>query len=163
MATTLGGAGYVVSVICPKGRGYVASEKTIDGIHVYRHPLPVVISQSEGLDLLLASIEYIALYFQRAAGIRCLRRASSPRRCVPCGNPVTKDDASAKCRGGDMLPFKPKVLREQSAAMSLARFRASQTAPRQGDPYRKLRRRCVRPRPSRFGCPIFRRNVPGDS
>ena len=41
MATTLRRAGYVVSVICPKGRGYTASKETIDGIHIYRHSLPV--------------------------------------------------------------------------------------------------------------------------
>lgn len=39
-ATTLHAAGYEVSVICPKGRGFVTSEETIDGIHIFRHPLP---------------------------------------------------------------------------------------------------------------------------
>ena len=39
-ATTLRDAGYVVSIISPKGRGYEASEVIIDGIHVYRHSLP---------------------------------------------------------------------------------------------------------------------------
>jgi glycosyltransferase involved in cell wall biosynthesis len=38
-ATTLRKAGYLVSVICPKARGYQASEETIDGINIYRHPL----------------------------------------------------------------------------------------------------------------------------
>lgn len=41
IATTLRHAGYVVSVICPKARGYEASEETIEDIHIYRHPLPV--------------------------------------------------------------------------------------------------------------------------
>jgi glycosyltransferase involved in cell wall biosynthesis len=41
IATTLRHAGYVVSVICPKARGYETAEEDIDGIHVYRHPLPV--------------------------------------------------------------------------------------------------------------------------
>lgn len=40
-ATTLRGAGYEVSVICPKGKGYERKREVIDGIHVYRHPLPV--------------------------------------------------------------------------------------------------------------------------
>jgi glycosyltransferase involved in cell wall biosynthesis len=40
-ATALTEAGYTVSVICPKGRGYESSEETIDGIHVYRHDLPL--------------------------------------------------------------------------------------------------------------------------
>jgi glycosyltransferase involved in cell wall biosynthesis len=30
-------AGYEVIVICPKMRGYVASEEVLDGIHIYRH------------------------------------------------------------------------------------------------------------------------------
>jgi len=40
-ATTLRNAGYVVSVISPKGRGLENSEETIDGIHIYRHSLPL--------------------------------------------------------------------------------------------------------------------------
>jgi glycosyltransferase involved in cell wall biosynthesis len=40
-AITLRNAGYVVSIICPKGRGYEASRETIEGVHIYRHPLPV--------------------------------------------------------------------------------------------------------------------------
>jgi glycosyltransferase involved in cell wall biosynthesis len=41
IATTLRRTGYVVSVICPKGRGYESPEEIIDGINIYRHPLPV--------------------------------------------------------------------------------------------------------------------------
>jgi glycosyltransferase involved in cell wall biosynthesis len=41
IATTLRGAGYTVSVICPKGRGYEASEELVDGVHIYRHSLPI--------------------------------------------------------------------------------------------------------------------------
>ena len=40
-ATTLREAGYTVSVICPKGRGYEKSSETLEGIHVYRHSLPL--------------------------------------------------------------------------------------------------------------------------
>jgi glycosyltransferase involved in cell wall biosynthesis len=40
-ATTLVQAGYTVSVISPMGRGFDASCEVIDGVHVYRHPLPV--------------------------------------------------------------------------------------------------------------------------
>lgn len=40
-ATSLQKAGYGVAVICPKGRGYDASYELLEGIHVYRHPLPV--------------------------------------------------------------------------------------------------------------------------
>lgn len=40
-ATTLAAAGYTVSVISPKGRGFDADYEYLDGVHVYRHPLPV--------------------------------------------------------------------------------------------------------------------------
>jgi glycosyltransferase involved in cell wall biosynthesis len=40
-ATTLRGAGYTVSVICPKGRGHDDSEEIIEGINIYRHSLPL--------------------------------------------------------------------------------------------------------------------------
>jgi glycosyltransferase involved in cell wall biosynthesis len=40
-ATTLRNAGYEVSVICPKGPQAERSREVIDGIHIYRHPLPL--------------------------------------------------------------------------------------------------------------------------
>ncbi|NOT10815.1 MAG: glycosyltransferase family 4 protein [Methylococcaceae bacterium] len=39
-ATTLVGAGYEVSIICPTGKGYEKTYECIDGIHIYRHDLP---------------------------------------------------------------------------------------------------------------------------
>lgn len=39
-AGTLRDAGAVVSIICPTGKGYEARYELLDGIHVYRHPLP---------------------------------------------------------------------------------------------------------------------------
>jgi glycosyltransferase involved in cell wall biosynthesis len=39
-ATTLHAAGYEVTVICPKGVGAEAAHEVIEGIHVFRHPLP---------------------------------------------------------------------------------------------------------------------------
>lgn len=39
-ATTLQQAGYGVSVICPKGKDAQKSYECLEGIHVYRHPLP---------------------------------------------------------------------------------------------------------------------------
>lgn len=39
-ASTLAAAGYTVSVICPKGKGYNADYECIDGVHIYRHDLP---------------------------------------------------------------------------------------------------------------------------
>ncbi|MEZ5923355.1 MAG: glycosyltransferase family 4 protein [Hyphomicrobiaceae bacterium] len=39
-ATTLRDAGYTVSVICPVGGRYRAAYECLDGIHIFRHPLP---------------------------------------------------------------------------------------------------------------------------
>ena len=39
-ATSLCRAGYEVSVICPTGRGHESRYEVLDGIHIYRHPLP---------------------------------------------------------------------------------------------------------------------------
>lgn len=38
---TLTAAGAQVCVICPKGKGYEASYEEIDGVHIYRHGLPL--------------------------------------------------------------------------------------------------------------------------
>ena len=40
-ATTLAANGYTVSVICPKGKGFSAGEETLEGVHIFRHDLPV--------------------------------------------------------------------------------------------------------------------------
>ena len=40
-ATTLKEAGYQVSTICPTGRGFEKRHEFIDGIAIYRHPLPL--------------------------------------------------------------------------------------------------------------------------
>ncbi len=40
-ATTLAAAGYWVSIICPKGKGYEKSFEEIEGIEIFRHSLPV--------------------------------------------------------------------------------------------------------------------------
>lgn len=39
-ATALRDHGYHVSVICPTGRGFEATRETLEGIEIYRHPLP---------------------------------------------------------------------------------------------------------------------------
>ena len=57
-ATTLRAAGYEVSIICPVGKGFEARRETIDGIHIYRHPLP-----SEGNGLFGYIAEYSAALF----------------------------------------------------------------------------------------------------
>lgn len=38
---TLTAAGAQVSVICPTGKGYEARYEELDGVHIYRHPLPL--------------------------------------------------------------------------------------------------------------------------
>lgn len=47
-ATTLQRAGYDVAVICPIGKGYTARRETIDGVAIYRHPLPLEASGAVG-------------------------------------------------------------------------------------------------------------------
>ncbi|HEY4216033.1 MAG TPA: glycosyltransferase family 4 protein [Gemmatimonadaceae bacterium] len=47
-ATTLRSAGYDVAIICPIGKGAEATREVIDGIHIYRHPLPPDISSVKG-------------------------------------------------------------------------------------------------------------------
>ena len=39
-AQSLRDAGYTVSIVCPKGGQYTRSYEHLDGIHVFRHPLP---------------------------------------------------------------------------------------------------------------------------
>jgi glycosyltransferase involved in cell wall biosynthesis len=56
----LRGAGYEVSVICPKGRGYDRGFEIIEGVHIYRHPLPLDASGVLGFVLEYAA----ALLFQ---------------------------------------------------------------------------------------------------
>lgn len=40
-ATTLVAHGYEVSVICPMMRGWNAAYEVIEGVHIYRHPMPM--------------------------------------------------------------------------------------------------------------------------
>jgi len=47
-STTLAAAGYQVRVICPVGKGYEKPYEVIDGIHIYRHPLPPEQSSAAG-------------------------------------------------------------------------------------------------------------------
>src|SRR5664280_2436118 len=69
-ATTLQKAGYSVSVICPKGRGYEASEETLEGINIYRHSLPL---EARGASAYL--IEYsAALFFEFVLSLKVAYR-----------------------------------------------------------------------------------------
>jgi glycosyltransferase involved in cell wall biosynthesis len=65
-ARTLAGAGYGVSVICPTGRGYDKRFEVLDGIAIYRHPLPLEASGAFGYVL-----EYgAALFWQTMLAVR---------------------------------------------------------------------------------------------
>ena len=65
-ATSLRKAGYAVSVICPKGRGHDASYECLEGIHIYRHPMPV---EARGIAAYL--IEYpVALFWEMWLSIK---------------------------------------------------------------------------------------------
>jgi glycosyltransferase involved in cell wall biosynthesis len=80
-ATTLVGAGYEVSVICPTGKGAQARYEILDGIHIYRHPLP------EGRAALGYLIEYgcaliwefiLAWRVRRARGFDVIHACNPP-------------------------------------------------------------------------------------
>jgi len=69
-ATTLREAGYQVAVICPTGEGYEARYELLQGVHIYRHPLPI-----EGRGVLSYVFEYgVALYFQTLLAFSVWRR-----------------------------------------------------------------------------------------
>lgn len=59
-ATTLHQNGYQVTIICPVGKGYEEKYEYLEGIHIYRHPLP---PEAEGA--LGYALEYsVALYWE---------------------------------------------------------------------------------------------------
>jgi glycosyltransferase involved in cell wall biosynthesis len=67
-ATTLRKAGYQVSVICPIGKGYEARKEIIDGVSIFRHPLPL-----EARGMLAYPVEYLsALFWQTLLSWRVL-------------------------------------------------------------------------------------------
>jgi len=47
-ACALRDAGYLVSVICPKGKGYENNYENYEGIHIYRHSLPLEANSAFG-------------------------------------------------------------------------------------------------------------------
>jgi glycosyltransferase involved in cell wall biosynthesis len=69
-ATTLKQAGYGVSIICPTGKGFDARYECLDGIHIYRHPLPMEAEGAVGY-----AVEYsAALFWEFVLAWRVLRR-----------------------------------------------------------------------------------------
>jgi hypothetical protein len=57
-ATTLQKAGYQVSVICPKGKGHTSSFEELEGVAIFRHPMP-----QEGANAIGYFVEYSAALF----------------------------------------------------------------------------------------------------
>lgn len=57
-ATTLLQNGYEVSIICPTGKGYEKKYEVIDGVHIYRHNLPL-----EAVGAVGYAIEYATALF----------------------------------------------------------------------------------------------------
>ncbi|MFL5237231.1 MAG: glycosyltransferase family 4 protein [Rhizomicrobium sp.] len=69
-ATALHQAGYTVSVICPKGRGYDKAYEQLEGVHIYRHPRGV-----EGSGALTYLLEYtVALFWQFVLSLKVAHR-----------------------------------------------------------------------------------------
>ena len=69
-ARTLRAAGASVAVISPTGKGFEAREEVIDGIEVYRHPLPVDASGALGY-----ALEYgAALWHETRLALKVWRR-----------------------------------------------------------------------------------------
>jgi glycosyltransferase involved in cell wall biosynthesis len=69
-ATTLRDAGYFVAIICPTGKGCEARHETLEGIDIYRHPLPV-----EAHGALGYALEYgAALCWEFVLAFKVLRR-----------------------------------------------------------------------------------------
>ena len=67
-ATALRDAGYVVSIICPTGRGYEGKFDVVDGIHIYRYNLPIEAEGAIGY-----ALEYgIALFWSFVLAWRVL-------------------------------------------------------------------------------------------
>lgn len=50
-AQALRAQGHAVSIICPKGRGYDKGYEVLEGVHIYRHPLPVEADSALGYGL----------------------------------------------------------------------------------------------------------------
>ncbi len=68
-AKALKNHGHMVSIICPKMKGYLKQYELIDGIHIYRHPLPL----EGGAGVAGYFIEYsCALYYEFSLSLKIL-------------------------------------------------------------------------------------------
>lgn len=81
-ATTLKAAGYGVSIICPTGKGYEARYECIEGIHVYRHSLPLEADGALGYLLeygwALLNEWWLALKVWRRHGLDAIHACNPP-------------------------------------------------------------------------------------
>lgn len=69
-ATALKEAGYTVSVVCPVGGQYTDREEQLEGIHIYRHPLPYEADGALGY-----LIEYsVSLFWEFLLALKAFRR-----------------------------------------------------------------------------------------
>ena len=80
-ATTLRDAGYTVSVICPKGGNWQAPYELLEGIHIFRHPMPLEADGALGYAVEYAS----ALFWEFVLSIRVHFKVgfSSVQACNP--------------------------------------------------------------------------------
>jgi glycosyltransferase involved in cell wall biosynthesis len=65
-ALALRAHGHTVSIICPKGRGFDKGYEVLEGVHIYRHPLPVEANSALGYGLEYA----LSLLMEFALAIR---------------------------------------------------------------------------------------------
>lgn len=80
-ATTLRDCGYTVSVICPKGAQYTKTYEILEGIHVFRHPLPYEADGALGY-----ALEYSwALFWEFVLSIRAYFKVGFD--CIQACNP----------------------------------------------------------------------------
>jgi glycosyltransferase involved in cell wall biosynthesis len=81
-ARTLREAGYGVSIICPKGRGYEAAFEELEGIAIYRHSLPTEASGALGYALeyswALAAQLWLAFKVLRQRGFDAIHACNPP-------------------------------------------------------------------------------------
>jgi glycosyltransferase involved in cell wall biosynthesis len=81
-ATTLRDAGWRVSIICPTGRDAESEYEVIEGVRIYRHPLP-----PEGDSLLGYVREYSAALWHEARLAKLVWREDPPPSVVHICNP----------------------------------------------------------------------------
>ena len=80
-ALALRAAGHEVSIICPKGRGYEQGHELLEGVHIYRHALPVEADSALGYGLEYALA--LLMEFSLALRIACTRGFDVIHGCNP--------------------------------------------------------------------------------